>query len=212
MANEIISTEDSRQVTVGWTKLVTKAGDIVRHQKSNMKVPPAQTFPRDRPDFDTRQINIDDITHIEAFGTEDDGVDVPTYKLLALKLDRALREAKQKCLQCEMLVPCDLTIRVAQDIIRMSEYEPCGLRGCIVHLNIENKSCCRKLGKMKWDPESIATFELHLTLRQDNSGWFGLKQLVSSRLFKKVGREPAIVVHEGYTLSKKKLYRSSSLD
>lgn len=218
MANDLMSDESRQIVPPAWTKFVSKAGDIVRNQKANMKSPALQSplLPReyvkatDLGQF-IRDVSVQDIeVPLEELQPE---ASLSQQTLLASKIEEALRRAKTESLQCEVLVPCELLARIAKDIIRMSDHEPCGLKGCLIVINLEeSKNLFRKIGKLKFDEDTVATFELHLTLRRDLGNWLSLKQLFPSRLLKKIGRTPTLVVSEAYTLSKKKLYRSSSRD
>jgi len=62
-----------------------------------------------------------------------------TVRAIALRLEGALRSAKKAHLQTsEVLLPPDLLTRISRDIVRMSETEPCGLRGCLILLDFES--------------------------------------------------------------------------
>lgn len=130
---------------------------------------------------------------------------------IAEKIEYELKEAKRTSLDCaEVLVPCNLTYQIAQDVVTMSESEPCGLRGCVLYINLEdhddNKSL-RRVGSIKIGDRCIVpTFEMYLNLKRTSNGW--LNQ-VSSRLFRSFNRN-SIVISDGYQLSKKKLYRSEN--
>jgi len=162
-----------------------------------------------------------------------------TLRSVALKLEQSLRSAKSEHLSCgEVLLPPDLLSRVARDITRMAETEPCGLRGCLILLNFDLKSASssasrkelhssnsslnstssngssgsdktdkpngRTIGRVRCDPSTVTTFELHLTLKEDPAPWYSrLPQIL--RNWTKGG---TIVVSPGYTIAKKKLYRS----
>lgn len=129
---------------------------------------------------------------------------------IAEKIERELKEAKRTSLDCgEVLVPCNLTYQIAQDVVTMSESEPCGLRGCILYINLEELLTkeLRHVGSIKiGDRNTVPTFEMYLNLKRTNNGW--LNQ-VSSRLFRTFNRN-SIVISDGYQLSKKKLYRSDN--
>lgn len=59
--------------------------------------------------------------------TED--LDSSACQALIKRLEEELRAAKSAQLACgEVLIPADLLPRIASDILRMSEFEPCGLR------------------------------------------------------------------------------------
>jgi hypothetical protein len=51
---------------------------------------------------------------------------------LARRLEEELRAAKSAQLSCgEVLLPADLLPRIARDVLRMAENEPCGLRSVV---------------------------------------------------------------------------------
>ena len=132
----------------------------------------------------------------------------PEYHLLYLikKIESTLKKAKEnKTLPCtEILSPQQLIHQIAQDIIAMAESEPCGIRGCVLYINLEEKSICRRIGEVKLgDQSTVATFEMYLTLKRASSSWL---DAVESKLF---GKE-SVVLSELYKLSKKKLFRSLS--
>ncbi|KAI1293697.1 DNA damage-inducible transcript 4-like protein [Halotydeus destructor] len=128
---------------------------------------------------------------------------------IATKIEVELKEAKRTSLDCgEVLVPCNLTQQIAQDIMAMSESEPCGLRGGVMYINLEESdhSDLRRVGCIKLG-NSVPTFEMYLNLKKSSGSWINQ---VSNRLFKNFNRN-SIIISEGYQLSKKKLYRSDSI-
>lgn len=139
----------------------------------------------------------------------EDALELKKCKLLSKRVEDQLRESKSR-LQCgEVLIPNNLTLRIAKDCLKMSESEPCGIRGCVIYINLEEKNSCNRLGKVVCDPDTVSTFEITLNLRQDCNKWLNLTRLVPERLLKKFGRDRALVISESYTLRKKKLYRSN---
>lgn len=57
---------------------------------------------------------------------------------LVERLEQALREAKLLHLHCgEVLLPHDLIWRIADQVITASDYEPCGLRGCLIYIHLQ---------------------------------------------------------------------------
>jgi len=188
-----------------------------------------------------------------------------TVRSVSLHLEQCLRAAKKAHLSCgEVLLPPDLLTRVARDIIRMAETEPCGLRGGLILINFENGSSAsgqnkltssspssnshqqrkdlhssnsslnstsssgssdsgstassqgsssasvisnknaRNIGRVRWDAQTVTTFELHLTLREDPTPWYSRLPQILRNLTK----GGTIVVSPAYTIAKKKLYRS----
>lgn len=151
-------------------------------------------------------------------------------RAVALHLEGTLRAAKKAHLSCgEVLLPPTLLTRVSRDIIRMAETEPCGLRGCLILLSFESgqpshhqstnhnnnnnnnittttttSTNTRKIGKVKCDSQTVTTFELQLTLREDLAPWYSRLPQILRNLTK----GGTIVVSPSYTIAKKKLYRS----
>lgn len=63
------------------------------------------------------------------YQTADEADDCAAVAALARRLEDELRAAKSAQLACgEVLLPADLLPRVARDVVRMAENEPCGLR------------------------------------------------------------------------------------
>ncbi|XP_013772487.1 DNA damage-inducible transcript 4-like protein [Limulus polyphemus] len=194
-----------------WTE--SNFGDIL-HQRVNMRIHDFQSSPA----FSSHAFGDTAISWVDSkdvFFTElqeNEAHELAKCQLLSRKLEDCLKDAKGTQLQCtEVLIPSDLMLRIVRDILRMSEKEPCGLRGCVVYVNLEEKSLCRRIGKVNYDPDTVATFEVFLTLKQDCSSWLSLRHLIPARLLKSLGRNSPLVISENYMLSKKKLYRSYSL-
>lgn len=90
----------------------------------------------------------------------------------------------------------------------MSQNEPCGIRGCVLFINMQEKSVCRKIGRIECDPSTVATFELYLTLREDTRPWVIAKSVLASVRGRMNGSSNSTkVVCPGYQLAKRKLYR-----
>ncbi|KAK9883804.1 hypothetical protein WA026_001998 [Henosepilachna vigintioctopunctata] len=143
----------------------------------------------------------------DAYSAYEEG-EYPVIASITQRLESELRQAKSTHLSCgEVLLPCGLLQRIAVDIISMAENEPCGLRGCGLYLYFEGTDRCMRLGVVRCDPSTACTFELHLTLRQHNTGWHFLPQFLRN-----LTRGGTVVISPAYTLNKKKLYRMQSTD
>lgn len=104
-------------------------------------------------------------------------------------------------------------------------------RGCTLFISFEASDVHRKISTIKCDPQTVSTFELYLTLKQDSSSWHSLlpqflkyvslccmlcdstkwTELMVWLLFvicRNLTRGGTIVISPGFTLEKKKLYRS----
>lgn len=150
-------------------------------------------------------VNVDFNNSRGGYNGPDDSEDGGACQALARRLESELRAAKSAQLACgEVLLPADLLPRIARDVLRMAENEPCGLRGCTLFINFENDQVCRRIGAIKCDPNTVSTFELYLTLKQDSSSWHSLLP----QFLKNLTRGGTIMISQGFVLEKKKLYRS----
>jgi hypothetical protein len=138
---------------------------------------------------------------------------LPTYnedaiQLLAIVLEKQLREAKLKHLACtEVLLPCGLLNRIAVDMLDMADSEPCGIRGCNIIIEFEDEPAnTRRIASLKVDQNTVSTFELYLTIKQDRSGWTS----ILPQFLKNLTRGGTIMISREYMLVKNKLYYSFS--
>ncbi|EDV51415.1 protein charybde [Drosophila erecta] len=142
------------------------------------------------------------------FGAADnlDDVSASAVRELSQQLQAQLRDAKRRHLACtEVTLPNDLTQRIAAEIIRMSEREPCGERACTLFIEFESEpNKVKRIAYFKVDPDTVSIFELYLTLRQDKSGWSSLLP----QFIKNLTRSNTINISPDFTLTKKKLYSS----
>nr|KAF6499746.1 DNA damage inducible transcript 4 like [Molossus molossus] len=74
-----------------------------------------------------------------------------TCQSLVKMLENCLSKSKQTKLGClKVLVPEKLTQRIAQDVLLLSSTEPCGLRGCVMHVNMEVENVEYPGGSLRW--------------------------------------------------------------
>lgn len=106
----------------------------------------------------------------------------------------------------EVLLPAGLLLSIAGQVLKESQDEPCGVRGCILYIDYQESTKSKKrIGTVKCDPYTVNTFELYLTFRPHSSSWtsklpFFLQNLAS---------RSTVVISSDYSLSKRKLFRSS---
>jgi len=195
--------EDSPHRDIKLNEVFNKITDILQQQtvvtpsKQKMSCDVIETILPDRTTIPVNQGLV-----------SEDIEDSAACQALAMRLEEQLRAAKSAQLACgEVLLPADLLPRVARDVLRMAENEPCGLRGCTLYVNFESEQECRKIGTVKCDPNTVSTFELFLTLRRDaRSTWSSL----IPQFLKNFTKGGTIMISPGFTLEKKKLYRSFS--
>ncbi|XP_061392537.1 protein scylla-like [Musca vetustissima] len=139
-------------------------------------------------------------THNNIYYSED--FDATAINELSLRLLDELRAAKSRHLSCtEVSLPCDLTPRIAAEILRLSEKEPCGLRGCTIYIEFEDEpNNSRRIASLKLDKETVSTFEIYLTLRQDHRGWAALLPQFMK------GLSRTITISPEFNITKNKLY------
>ncbi|XP_046378398.1 DNA damage-inducible transcript 4-like protein [Haliotis cracherodii] len=150
---------------------------------------------------------------LNQYGTFEDNVEYNQCLMLKNEIEDALRHARESKLQCEILFPCGLISKISQDVVRMSQDEPYGLRGCLLYINLEGKDSCRRIAKIDCDPRTVATFELHLSLKEDNRGWVMIQKLyVTIKGCFKNSRWRSLpkILCSGFQLEKTKLYRSNN--
>ncbi|XP_019613213.1 DNA damage-inducible transcript 4-like protein isoform X2 [Rhinolophus sinicus] len=130
-----------------------------------------------------------------------------TCQSLVKMLENCLSKSKQTKLGCsKVLVPEKLTQRIAQDVLRLSSTEPCGLRGCVMHVNMEVENVCIKLDKIVCDSSVVPTFELTLVFKQENCSWTSLRDFFFSRGRFSSSLRRTLILSSGFRLVKKKLY------
>ncbi|KAK5865162.1 hypothetical protein PBY51_016349 [Eleginops maclovinus] len=119
-------------------------------------------------------------------------------------IELCLTEAKASTLHCQvLLLPCHMTARVGQDVVRSSADEPCGLRGASIKVYVEGKEGLKPVGSFSIDPSVTPTFELSVILRADqNDGWPALKHIFET--------DKVLKLRPEYRLVKRKLYSSAS--
>ncbi|XP_053556154.1 DNA damage-inducible transcript 4-like protein [Bombina bombina] len=127
---------------------------------------------------------------------------------LVTMLEDCLYKAKHSKLYCsKLLLPPELTSKVAQEASRLSLTEPCGLRGCIIHVKLENENTHIKLGTLVFDSSVIPTFELQLLLKQDSQRWDYFRNVFTRTCFPVMFRS-VLKLSPKFLLSKRKLYFS----
>lgn len=150
-----------------------------------------------------------DLSHFTSPNLFENMMEKNQWKDLVGLIKHALSSVRDDKFGYEMLIPCGLVMRIARDIMASARNEPCGLRGCVLFINLQDKSKCQNLVKLDCDPATVSTFELYLTLKEDTRGWCMLKKFfifMSGYLDKKTTLDLKLLC-SGYELEKKKLYR-----
>ncbi|XP_019718799.1 DNA damage-inducible transcript 4-like protein [Hippocampus comes] len=129
---------------------------------------------------------------------------------LAKMLESCLSRAKRSTLHCAtVLVPEQLTRRIAGQMLRLASCEPCGLRGCVLDVVLEMDKGCKRLERLVYDASVVPTFELTLVFKQDAAVWPSLRDLLFMGTCFAPSFRRALKLSRGFRLVKKKLYSSS---
>ncbi|KAM8939754.1 DNA damage-inducible transcript 4-like protein [Pelodytes ibericus] len=133
---------------------------------------------------------------------------VRTCHLIAM-LEDCLFKAKRTKLQCsQVLVPKELTTRVAQEVLKLSLNEPCGLRGCILYVKMESENRDMNIDTLVYDSTVVPTFELTLVLKQDRQAWDYFRDILINRTCFPNFFRSILKLSPKFLLVKKRLYFS----
>lgn len=106
-----------------------------------------------------------------------------------------------------VLVHPQTTVDILKEVVYQGEREPCGVRGgTLVVLFSDRLGQLHRVGRFPLDPTTLPTYELHLTLNEDRT----IKVKLENLMRKISGLCPNTVIRPGFTLRKRKLYRSST--
>ncbi|XP_050696406.1 DNA damage-inducible transcript 4-like protein [Eriocheir sinensis] len=99
----------------------------------------------------------------------------------------------------EVVVPPELIQAVKEDVLRLGESEPCGLRGGVLHVRYQDG---QEMARVVVDPCMPNTFDLFLTLQPDTTTWYHKM----GRLIKPLRKSSPLLLSTTYVLEKRKLY------
>lgn len=127
----------------------------------------------------------------------------------------SLREAKDSdcALRCtKLLIPEKLLEHIGQELLHLAASEPCGLRGALIDLCVEQGDVCESMGQLSVDPYLVPTFQLTLVLRLESEGlWPKIQGLFSAKSASTPTVRQALKLSTGFRVIKKKLYCSEGL-
>ncbi|CAG5905071.1 DNA damage-inducible transcript 4 protein [Menidia menidia] len=144
-----------------------------------------------------------------------DPMEATILKEVVELIAQSLREAKDSdcALRCaKLLIPEKLLEHIGQELFHLAASEPCGLRGALIDLCVEQGAVCESMGQLSVDPYLVPTFQLTLVLRLESSGlWPKIQGLFSSKSSSTPVVRQAIKLSTGFRVMKKKLYSSEEL-
>ncbi|KAK7502441.1 hypothetical protein BaRGS_00006394 [Batillaria attramentaria] len=147
---------------------------------------------------------------MNSYGTFTNTTEFQQFQAMKEQLCKTLYASCEKRLECFVDISPHQLDHLAQDMVRMSQSEPCGLRGAIIFLVLQRKNMCQKLATITGDPSTTPTFAVYVTLREDTSRWRALRKAyltLKECLLNGAWKESPIVLCSGFQLEKKRLYR-----
>nr|XP_023663834.1 DNA damage-inducible transcript 4 protein isoform X2 [Paramormyrops kingsleyae] len=106
----------------------------------------------------------------------------------------------------------ELLEHIGQELLHLAASEPCGLRGALIDLCVEQQDVCQSVEQIAVDPYLVPTFQLTLVLRLDCGGlWPKIQGLFSAKSPSAPTVRHALRLSTGFRVIKKKLYSSEEL-
>ncbi|XP_043535074.1 DNA damage-inducible transcript 4 protein [Chiloscyllium plagiosum] len=193
-----------------WGKLLQRIADLT----SGSPPPTAAPFP---PKAAEGQPALDSDSDYGSLDSDSDSLtDDPYEEFLCADvmqlIEQSLSDAKRGALRCfKLLIPDRLTAQVAEELLRLAAGEPCGLRGAVLHLSVEEPGGCKDVDRIVVDASLPPTFELTLVLRLEAGLWSRIQDLLSSGPSFTPGYSQALRLSPHFTIIKRKLYSSTGL-
>lgn len=196
-----------------WGKLLQRFADLTggspaQQQQYQHHQLPSQPVGKAEPDLDTDS----DYGSLES--DRDSVTDDPFEELLCADvmqlIEQSLSEAKRAALHCfKLLIPEELSAQVADELLRLAASEPCGLRGAVLHLSVEDGDVCKDVDRIVVDGSLTPTFELALVLRLEGGFWSKVQDLLTSGPSFTPGYSQALRLSPRFRIIKRKLYSSN---
>lgn len=125
-------------------------------------------------------------------------------------IKRNLNKAKINSLRCSKLIlPDDLLCHLGPELMHLAYSEPCGLRGALIDLCVENSKGCHTVAQLAVDPSVVPTFQLTILFKLDSRLWPRIQSLFSTKPVPGSGQ--SLKLSPGFKVLKKKLYSSEEL-
>lgn len=191
-----------------WSKLLQKIADLTGSSPAHF--PPDRLEHKAEPSLDTDS----DYGSLES--DRDSVTDDPFEEFLCADVmqlvEQSLSEAKRGALRCfKLLVPEELSGQVAEELLRLAASEPCGLRGAVLHLSVEDGSVCKDVDRIVVDGSLSPTFELALVLRLEAGIWSRIQDLLTSGPSFTPGYSQTLRLSPRFRIIKRKLYGSNEV-
>lgn len=131
--------------------------------------------------------------------------------------DTLMKQVLSRCqkvleLESELIIDSALLSVMFNKLVSLSEWEPYGVRGGTLVVMFSPSPAVEppvKVGRFPLDPSVVSTFELHLVIQVSTAVSDRIKLSLSNLVRKMGGRQTQVMIDSKFSLTKKKLYRSS---
>ncbi|XP_026171803.1 DNA damage-inducible transcript 4 protein [Mastacembelus armatus] len=200
---------DNSSRRLSWGKLVQRLTDVSTSASSSIDSGSNNGSRTDLSDSGTYNLspNNDDLFY--------DPMEETILKEVVDLIAQSLKEAKDSdcALRCtKLLIPEKLLEHIGEVLLHLAASEPCGLRGALIDLCVDQGTVCERMGQLSVDPYLVPTFQLTLVLRLESGGlWPKIQGLFSTKSPTTPAVRQAIKLSTGFRVIKKKLYCSEEL-
>lgn len=137
------------------------------------------------------------------FSVDDDPLEEALCAETVSNVSDVLSESSAELIgSSRLVVPYVLLQRIGQELLQLAATEPCGLRGAVIDVCVDNSKSPQSVGQISVDPDIVPTFHLTFVLRLDLGG---LWPKFTSRL------SNSVKLSTGFTVVKRKLYSSEEV-
>ncbi|XP_026858468.1 DNA damage-inducible transcript 4 protein [Electrophorus electricus] len=202
---------DASTKRLSWSRLVQKLGEFGGVSSNHSLDFDSDTCSRDDVS-DTGSLSLPDLSSVDSemfYDPTEESLCKEVVQLIA----SSLTEAKDCTLHCsKLLIPEKLLEHIGQELVHLAASEPCGLRGALIDLCVEQGGTWQNAGQIAADPYLVPTFQLTLVLRLESGGfWPKLQGLFTTKSPSAPGVRHALKLSTGFRVIKRKLYSSEEL-
>ncbi|XP_034165087.2 DNA damage-inducible transcript 4 protein [Pangasianodon hypophthalmus] len=160
---------------------------------------------------DTGSVSLPDLSALDA-DMFYDPTEESLCKEVVQQIALSLIEAKGCTLHCsKLLIPNKLLEHIGSELVQLAASEPCGLRGALIDLCVQQGETFDSVGQIAADPCLVPTFQLTLVLRPESGGiWPKIQGLFTAKS-SSMPLRGALKLSTGFRVIKRKLYSSEEL-
>lgn len=159
---------------------------------------------------DTGSVSFPDLSALDA-DMFYDPTEESLCKEVVQQIALSLIEAKGCTLHCsKLLIPNKLLEHIGSELVQLAASEPCGLRGALLDLCVQQGDTFHSVSQIAADPCVVPTFQLTLVLRPESGGiWPKIQGLFTPKSLTPL--RGVLKLNTGFRVIKRKLYSSEEL-